>query len=250
MSTVFGALILPVIMSSDMNKSLLAEQKITLFPGTHLDTAVRLIDITDYFVPVGEKLTLFNDDFIDHRLVMTNEDNKTRLLEIDLPANSSFSLEFAEPGKYYYSSKDYPKIQGSIRVHDSSNISIEKVTGLENDVDIQLSWTPSRVLSNATVYDSVGGNWGVDFIITFVDNKTGVNQEHIDYTYIILDDSGNELFNQGLHSTYGVENARYNFEKTGNFTSKVTITNILFAPVQPDVAIFDINIPDVLSKRG
>jgi hypothetical protein len=237
-------------MPSDMNKSLLAEQKITLFPGAHSDTAVRFIDITDYFVPVGEKLTLFNDDFIDHKLVMTNEDNKTKLLEIDLPVNASFSLEFAEPGKYYYSSKDYPEIQGSIRVHDSPNISIKKVTGLENDVDIQLSWTPSRVLSNATVYDSGGGNWGVDFLITFVDNKTGVNQEHIDYTYIILDDSGNELFNQGLHSTYGVENARYNFEKTGNFTSKVTITNILFAPVQPDVAIFDINIPDVLSKRG
>jgi hypothetical protein len=234
---------------------LLAEQKITIFAGAHSDTAIRFIDMTDYFVPVGQKLTLFNDDYIGHKLTLTNEDNSTRLREIDLPSNSTFHLEFEKPGKYYYSSKDYSKIQGSIRVLELPNVSTKKVTGLENDIDIQLSWTPSRIPSNATASSSDGnalknegggGNLGVDFIISFINNETGVNQEHIDYKYIISDESGNELFNQGLHSTYGVENATYHFEKTGNFTSKVTITNILFAPVQPDVASFDMNISDYL----
>jgi hypothetical protein len=53
----------------------------------------------------------------------------------------------------------------------------------------------------------------VDFIITFINNETDANQEHIDYKYTIFDESGNELFNQVLHSTYGVEKANYNFER-------------------------------------
>jgi len=197
-------------------------------------------------------LTLFNDDFIGHKLVLTNEDNSTQLQEIVLPSNSSFYLEFEKPGKYYYSSKDYPKIQGSISVLDSLNISVEKIAGLENNVDVQLAWAPSIVLSNSTAYSSdqevldyeeEGGNLKVDFIITFIDNKTGINQEHIDYTYKIFDESGNDLFNQGLHSTYGVEKAKYMFKKIGNFRAQVMITHILFAPVEPDVAAFNIRIP-------
>ena len=238
--------------ADDMNQSLLAEQKITILPDAHSDTAVRFIDMTSYFVPVGEKLILFNNDFVGHKLILTNEDNSTQIQEIDLPSNSSFSFEFEEPGQFYYSSKDYPKIQGSIRVLDPPDISVEKITGLENNVDVQLAWTTSRVLSNSTApnsdqkvndYDEDGGDLEVDFIITFINNKTGANHEHVDYTYIIFDESGNELFNQGLHSTYGVEEAKYNFEEEGNFRSQVMITHILFAPVKPDLAAFDIRIP-------
>lgn len=87
-----------------------------------------------------------------------------------------------------------------------------------------------------------GGDLEIDFIIMFINNETGTNQEHIDYTYMIFDESGKELFNQGLHSTYGVEKAKYNFEKDGNFRSQVMITHILFAPVEPDVATFDMKI--------
>jgi hypothetical protein len=34
-------------------------------------------------------------------------------------------------------------------------------------------------------------------MLVFIDNKTGINQEHIDYEYIINDELGNEVFRQG-----------------------------------------------------
>jgi plastocyanin len=111
-----------VMNAGDMNESLVAEQKITILPDAHSDTAIRFIDMKSYFLPVGEQLTLFNDDFVGHNLVLTNEDNSTRLKVIDLPPNSSFSLEFEEPGTYYYASKEYPKIEGEIRILSSDDI--------------------------------------------------------------------------------------------------------------------------------
>ena len=41
--------------------TVLAEQKITIIPDAHSDTAVRFVDVTDYFLPAGEELTWFND---------------------------------------------------------------------------------------------------------------------------------------------------------------------------------------------
>ncbi len=76
-------------------------------------------------------------------------------------------------------------------------------------------------------------------MITFIDNKTGNNQEHVDDEYTINDELGNEVFRQGLHSTYGLEKAEYTFEKSGNFTPQITISHILFSPVNPDTANFD-----------
>jgi hypothetical protein len=75
-------------------------------------------------------------------------------------------------------------------------------------------------------------------MLVFIDNKTGINQEHIDYEYIINDELGNEVFRQGLHSTYGKER-NYTFETPGNFKPQIMITHILFSPVDPDIANFD-----------
>lgn len=224
-----------------------AEQKVTIIPDAHSDTAIRFVDMVDYFLAEGEELTWFNEDFVDHELTLTNDDNITTVADLDLKSNVSASYLFEEPGKYYYFSQGYPKIQGSVRVLESDNISVQKITGLKNGVDVQLTWTPSQIAllnpDNAPS-SSIGGNGGTqtgraDFIITFIDNKTGINQEHVDYRYTISDDTGNEVFAQGLHSTYGVEEATYSFEKPGNFKPQIIITNILFAPVDPDVADLD-----------
>ena len=62
--------------------------------------------------------------------------------------SSAFYI-FDKPRKYYYSSKDYPKIQGSIKVVDKGDISVEKVADLKNGVDVQLAWTPSHIILNS-----------------------------------------------------------------------------------------------------
>jgi plastocyanin len=202
-----------VLVNSIANDAALAEQKITIIPDAHSNTAVRFIDLVDYFIPVGEALTWFNDDFVNHKLSLTNEDNSALIAGLDLKTNGSIIYTFKEPGKYYYSSKEY--IQGSVKVLDRDDIQMENVTGLRKNVDVQLAWTPSEILLNQgdRVSDHGDDNninkanhmGSVDFMITFIDNKTGVNQEHIDYEYTINDELGNEVFKQGLHSTYGIE---------------------------------------------
>ena len=77
-----------------------------------------------------------------------------------------------------------------------------------------------------------------NFIITFVNNETGTNQQHIDYDYSIYDESGSIVYKHESHSTYGTEEMEYDFEESGSFNPQVMITNILFAPVDPDLADF------------
>ena len=55
-----------------------------------------------------------------------------------------------------------------------------------------------------------------DFIITFIDNITGTNQEHIDFD-LIGDKPGNPAFSQGSHSTYGIEEGRFEIDGPGNY---------------------------------
>ena len=110
--------------------------------------------MTHYFLSVGEELTWFNDDYVNHSFILMDENNTTRIGELDLPSNSSASYKFQQPGKYYYSSKDYPKIQGSVDVLAPNSITVEKITGLKNGIDIQLAWTPSNITLYQNKLDS------------------------------------------------------------------------------------------------
>jgi hypothetical protein len=224
-------------------KTVYAEQRITIIPDAHASTAVRFVDVVDYILPVGERLTWLNDDSIAHELIVMNDANSTGITDFNIAPKRSYSYVFEEPGKYYYSSKDYPKVQGSVNVLDPGLISVEKKTGLKNNIDVQLAWAPSRIALNLDEHSSDDGDGTTepgraDFIITFIDNKTGMNQQHIDYEFSIYDESDNILFNHGSHSTYGVEEVKYDFEKLGSFNPQIMITNVLFAPVDPDVADF------------
>ena len=137
-----------LIFSFIVVQTVYAEQRITVFPDAHSSSAVRFVDIINYFIPVGENITWFNDDFIDHKFMLMNEDNSTRITEFNVASEGSFSHTFEEPGKYYYSSENYPKIQGSVNVLDPDSISIEKIVGLKNKIDIQLAWTPVKITLN------------------------------------------------------------------------------------------------------
>jgi hypothetical protein len=66
-------------------------------------------------------------------------------------------------------------------------------TKLNNNVAIQLTWSPSKPKLGEETH----------FMITFINEKTNKNQEHIDYQFIIYDQNS-----KGLHSGWGVEQAR------------------------------------------
>jgi hypothetical protein len=47
---------------------------------------------------------------------VTNEDNTTEITNSRVAANSSSSYTFNELGLYYFHSKEYPNIEGSVKV--------------------------------------------------------------------------------------------------------------------------------------
>ena len=188
-----------LIFSFIVVQTVYAEQRITVFPDTHSSSAVRFVDIVNYFIPVGENITWFNDDFIDHKFMLMNEDNSTQITEFDVASKGSFSHTFEEPGKYYYSSENYPKIQGSVDVLDPGSVSNEKIGGLKNKIDILLAWTPVKITldedrDTSSDVDNRPNPAHTNFIIPFVNNETGMNQQHIDYDYSIYDESGPAVY--------------------------------------------------------
>jgi hypothetical protein len=106
---------------------------------------------------------------------------------------------------------------------------------LNNSVAIQIRWSPSKPRAAG-----VGEDNQTHFIIKFINEKSNKIQEHIDYRFIIYDRNNKSVFEQGLHSGWGVEQAAYRFKTPGNYKAEITISYILFAPVIPDVARFNI----------
>jgi len=71
------------------------------------------------------------------------------------------------------------------------------------------------------------------FKIIFIDKNTDKNQLHIDYVFSINNIENKTLYQQALHSSWGVEYASYKFETPGVIVPKVSINAILFQPVEP-----------------
>jgi len=68
---------------------------------------------------------------------------------------------------------------------------------------------------------------------------TGQNQEHVDFEFSVHDNiTGEVVFSEEVHSSYGTEESAHIFDKSGSFKSKIAITHILFRPVYPDIANF------------
>jgi hypothetical protein len=80
------------------------------------------------------------------------------------------------------------------------------------------------------------------FQITFINKKTGKNQQHIDYVFSIANPENKILYQQTLHSSWGVESSSYKFQTTGVFIPKVTIDAVLFQPVEPVDGDFKISV--------
>jgi lipopolysaccharide export LptBFGC system permease protein LptF len=207
-----------------------AEEVITILPSSNDKSRSRFLDITFYPIEKGRELTWFNDDYINHRIIVNStQDNKTILADSAIiKPKDSFTYTFEEPGTYHFSSPTYAWIKGTVFVTD--DIITETDTDSKNDIDVQLSWTPSAPTIGQEIH----------FKVIFIDKKTNKNQEHIDYTFTLVDPKGNKIALQAPHSGWGVEPASYKFGKEGEYKARIAIFNVLFVPVEVGTTEFDI----------
>jgi plastocyanin len=210
-----------------------AEEVITILPGAQDHNMPRVLDITFYPIERGKELTWFNDDDISHRIIIsaTREENNATILVADsgiIKPKDSYTYTFEEEGTYQFTSPTHPWIKGTVYV--SNDISTVTQTDSENDIDVQLSWTP--------ITPKVGQQ--THFKIIFINKETEENQKHVDYRFSIQVPAGKIIDLQAPHSGWGVESASYTFDEEGEFRPRVSIFNINFIPVEVGVTEFEL----------
>lgn len=207
-----------------------AEDVITIIPCSSSHNNPKFFDLTSDYVRKGQQVRWFNADDINHRIIISTPERKQVVDSGLIKPNGSFSFRFSDPGMYDFSSPMYPWMKGNVSVTD--DLSSEIRTNPKNNVDVQLSWNPATPKVGQLTH----------FKIVFLHNNTSVNQPHIDYVFSIINSTNKTVYQQGLHSSWGVESASYKFNTTGFFTPKVTITAVLFQPVEPTESNFKIDV--------
>jgi plastocyanin len=187
-----------------------AEDAITIIPCSSNHNNPRFFDNPSYYVQKGQQIRWHNADDINHRIVISTSDAKAVLSDSGIiKSNGSFPFKFNNIGIYHFSSPVYPWMQGNVSVTD--NISSVTMTNTKNNVDVQLTWTPAIPRVGEITH----------FKIIFINRNTDKNQEN------------RTLYQQALHSSWGVEYASYKFNTPGIIIPKITIEAILFQPVEP-----------------
>jgi plastocyanin len=221
------------------------QDTITIIPGSSDKNNPAFFDVTYYPIHIGKEMRWYNADDVNHKIIISsgNEttpsgiENKKLFESGDIKPKTSFTYKFDKEGTYRFSSPTYPWMHGNMIA--SNDISTTAVTNnLNNSVAIQLSWYPAKLKAGPEQQEQQQ----IYFIIKFINEKTNKIQDHIDYRFVIYDQNSNSVFEQGLHSGWGVEQAAYKFKTPGNYRAEVTINYILFAPVTPDVAKFNIQV--------
>jgi hypothetical protein len=102
----------------------------------------------------------------------------------------------------------------------------------ENDIDLYISWTRSTIKFGEKAI----------FKIIFIDKKSRINKEHIDYSFTIKDSIAHKFLykNSLTHSAWGVEPVSHKFNSIGNFIGEVGIQGILFQPITSEYIKFGI----------
>jgi hypothetical protein len=199
-----------------------SENIITIIPCSSNHDNAKFFDMPFYFINKGQSIRWNNADDIDHRLIITNSSNDRLLSDSGIiKPNGSFSFKFNNMGVYHFSSPVYHWMQGNVFV--TNNVSSITAANLKDNVEVQLSWTPSVPKAGEIAY----------FQIVFIDEKTGKNQPHVDYVFSIDSPENKTLYQQALHSSWGTESSSYMFKKGGPFTSRLTVDAILFQPIEP-----------------
>lgn len=199
-----------------------AEEVITIIPCSSNHNNPKFFDTPSYYMQKGQQIRWYNADDINHRIVVSTSDAKTLLADSGIiKSNGSFPFRFNNIGIYHFSSPVYPWMQGNVSVTD--DISSVTMTNPKNNVDVQLTWTPAIPRVGEITH----------FKIIFINKNTDKNQQHIDYVFSIDSPENKILYQQALHSSWGVEYASYKFNTPGIIIPKLTIDAILFQPVEP-----------------
>jgi plastocyanin len=208
-----------------------SEDVITIIPCSSNHNNPKFFDTPSYYIQKGQQIRWHNADDINHRIVISTSDAKALLSDSGfIKSNGSFPFKFNNIGIYHFSSPLYPWMQGNVSVTD--NISSVTVTNPKNKVDVQLTWTPAVPRVGEITH----------FKIIFIDKNTDKNQLHIDYVFSVNNTENKTLYQQALHSSWGVEYASYKFDTPGIIVPKVTIEAILFQPVEPVVYNFKMSV--------
>jgi uncharacterized protein YfaP (DUF2135 family) len=89
-----------------------------------------------------------------------------------------------------------------------------------------------------------------NFKISFDQKGTSTVQPHIDYE-VTISKAGKQLFNAvtvagqsgpSLHTSEGIITIPYTFQEPGVYSIKVTVFGILFNPINPESALFQVNV--------
>ena len=199
-----------------------AEDVITIIPCSSNHNNPRFFDNSSYDVQKGQQIRWYNSDDVNHRIVISTSDAKAVLSDSGIiKSNGSFPFKFNNIGIYHFSSPVYPWMQGNVSV--TGNISSVTVTNTKNNVAVQLTWTPAIPRVGEITH----------FKIIFINRNTDKNRQHIDYIFSVGNPENKALYQQPLHSSWGVEYASYKFNKPGIIIPKITIDALLFQPVEP-----------------
>ena len=86
----------------------------------------------------------------------------------------------------------------------------------------------------------------ITFQNNIADKKNERNQEHIDYSFTIQNPSSSSdtvLYKNAItHSAWGIEPASHIFDSEGTFIGKLGIEGIIFQPIEPEYAEFEIQV--------
>jgi uncharacterized protein YfaP (DUF2135 family) len=87
--------------------------------------------------------------------------------------------------------------------------------------------------------------------VSFDQKGTSTVQPHIDYDVTISNAAGKQLFNAvtlagqsgpSLHTSDGIITIPFTFQQPGTYSVKVSVFGILFNPINPEFAQFQVNV--------
>jgi plastocyanin len=214
---------------------------ITILPGASVRSSPSYFDSNFYLTKAGKTIKWYNTDDVPHKLILTNINSngtsaqKQQIIESGIIApNENFSYKFDNNGMYKYSSTTYPWKKGIISVSQDTNTTTVS-QNMKNNIGIELTQQPINPKEGKETH----------FLINFINQKTNMNQKHVDYEFALCYNNTKDrilkpLFKQALHSIGGLEQAVYRFPTPGRYTAAITIYYVLFSPVTPDTAKFKI----------
>jgi hypothetical protein len=203
------------------------EDIITIYNGAGTRAAFHYVDVLVYPVEIGQPVTWYNDDYVEHQLVISSEDGSILVDSGPINLRGSFSYTFNETGLYEYRSVLYPEVEGKVLVSDE--MVVMKSENLVSGLDLQISWMPAN--------PSIGEETYIKS--TFIDNKSQRNQEHVDYSLSVTDSLGNVLELQSdSHALNGLQVTRHVFDKKDDFTLSAEVHSVFFIPSTSSVATF------------